>query len=336
MSAESFPPSYYIDGIKRNDRIALSRAITVLESTRPEDRTLGSAILSAVSGETVRSLRVAVTGVPGAGKSSLIEALGKRYIAAGQTVAVLAVDPTSHISGGSILGDKTRMPALSVSGRAFVRPSPTRGTLGGLASTTDETILLCEAAGYDIIFVETVGVGQAEIDASDIADMVLLVLIAGAGDDLQGVKRGILEIADVILINKADGENEAPALAARAALSGIIGLMPGLRPDWKRTVLACSVVNNHGIAELHTLMDQFYAVMTASGYLKENRLVQRSRRFDRIVADAIRKTVSSDPQVQVAIDTAAASVQKGELSPRAAGQLVADSLRRLLDSRSVL
>ncbi len=334
MSAEPLTTTYYVDGIRRGDRVVLSRAITVVESNRAEDRELGSAILSELSSDNPQSLRVAITGVPGSGKSTLIEELGKQYVSRGHSVAVLAIDPTSHVSGGSIMGDKTRMPKLSVSEKAYVRPSPTRGTLGGLAATTSETIQLCEAAGFDIVFIETVGVGQTEIDAYDIADLVVLILIAGAGDELQGVKRGILEIADIVVINKADGSNHTAALAARTALRSVINLMPTVRPDWNRSVLACSATEGGGLSELARIMDRFASQMRSSNYLITNRSEQQARRFDKLVSEAIRAAVGSDPGISKAVREAGDAVHVGALTPRQAASQVAEQVLRILSTRN--
>lgn len=332
MSTDPLSLSYFLEGIKRKDRVALSRAITLVESSREQDQSLAADLLDAVSRLDRSSFRIAVTGVPGAGKSTLIEAVGLQYIAQGRNVAVLAIDPTSHISGGSILGDKTRMPQLSASERAFIRPSPTRGSLGGLSFATPEAMLLCEAAGYELILVETVGVGQAEIDASDIADMVLLVLIAGAGDDLQGLKRGILEIADIIAINKADGPNEAAAHSARTVLRSVVKLLPGSRPDWTRSVVATSATSDDGLDDLLPVMKRFERQLRDSGQLELTRRLQRERRFERLVMEVIRQTAGTHPVLEPLIRDAAERVESRSVTPVAAARQVAKSLTAILDS----
>ena len=237
------PLQQYIDGVLGGDRMVLARAITVIESKLPADGELAAHLLDALLPHTGRALRVGITGVPGVGKSTFIDALGMHLIRErGENVAVLSVDPSSPISGGSILGDKTRMERLAVEERAFIRPSPSQGHLGGVARRTRETMLLCEAAGYRNILVETVGVGQSETAVRSMTDFFLLLMLAGAGDELQGMKRGIIEMLDGMAINKADGDNKPKAERARIEYAGALHLFPASPDGWTPRVLTCSSI----------------------------------------------------------------------------------------------
>ncbi|MCU0621763.1 MAG: methylmalonyl Co-A mutase-associated GTPase MeaB, partial [Gemmatimonadales bacterium] len=236
----ALPLDALLEGVRRRDPAVLGRALSLLESTAQADRARAGALLTRLLPETERATRVGISGVPGVGKSTFVEALGTRLTAAGHHVAVLAIDPSSTVSGGSILGDKTRMTRLAADARAFIRPSPTAGTLGGVAPRTPEAVLLCEAAGFDVILVETVGVGQSETAVSDLADVVLVLMLPGGGDDLQGIKRGLLERADVVAINQADGvQRERAESTARDYRAGL-ALLRGADPDGPPPVLTCS------------------------------------------------------------------------------------------------
>ena len=237
----------YIDGVRRGHRATLARAITLVESERADDAAPAADLLDAILPHTGRARRIAITGVPGAGKSTLIDALGVHLVRdRGERVAVLSIDPSSPVTGGSLLGDKTRMARLAVEERAFVRPSPARGHLGGVAPRTREAILLCEAAGYDTVFVETVGVGQSEIAVREMTDCFVLLLLAGAGDELQGLKRGIVEMADILAITKADGANREPAALARTTYAGAMHLFPPAADRWSPPVLTTSALEGVG------------------------------------------------------------------------------------------
>ena len=243
--------SKYVEGILRSDRTILAQAITLIESSRPADRELAEQIIEDCLPNGGDSIRVGITGVPGAGKSSVIEVLGKFLIGERrQKVAVLAIDPSSQLSGGSILGDKTRMTSLAASEMAFIRPSPARGSFGGVAQRTRETMLLCEAAGYRNIIVETVGVGQSETAVHDMVDLFVLVLLAGAGDELQGIKRGVMELADLVVINKADGDGVAAAERAVAEANHALHFFPGSPSGWTPRAFACSAHTGRGIPDL--------------------------------------------------------------------------------------
>ncbi|MET0412468.1 MAG: methylmalonyl Co-A mutase-associated GTPase MeaB, partial [Polyangiaceae bacterium] len=269
--------------------------------------------------------RVGVSGVPGAGKSTLIEALGKHLTAQGRHVAVLAVDPSSTKSGGSILGDKTRMNELAVDPRAFIRPSPSGGSLGGVARKTRETLLLCEAAGYDRVLIETVGVGQSEALVAGMVDTFLVLLLAGAGDELQGIKRGILEDADVIAINKADGDNTAPAERARREYQHALELVPARTKDWRVPVVTCSALEQRGIAELWSEIERHGQALRTSGAFEAQRRAQQLAWMWQTVEDELRTRLKTDPAVAALVPALEASVQSGELSATGAARRILET-----------
>ena len=247
----------YIEGIKTGDLQILSEALTLLESNNPDKRKIANDILSNISSFNNNSIRVGVTGSPGVGKSSFIEAFGLMLCNMGHKVAVLAIDPSSQQSGGSILGDKTRMVKLGTNKNAFIRPSPSKGILGGIAKYTNDAILLCESAAFDIIIIETVGVGQSETDVHKMVDFFLLLVLAGAGDELQGIKRGIMELADGVIITKADGNNKKLAEKAKSSYNNILNLFPRNKNTWKVNALSCSAINNTGIDEVWKMIEKF-------------------------------------------------------------------------------
>jgi LAO/AO transport system kinase len=266
------PLQQYLDGVLAGDRMALARAITVVESNLPSDGDLAARILDALLPHTGAALRVGITGVPGVGKSTFIDALGMHLIRErGENVAVLSVDPSSPISGGSILGDKTRMERLAVEERAFIRPSPSQGHLGGVARRTRETMLLCEAAGYRNILVETVGVGQSETAVRSMTDFFLLLMLAGAGDELQGMKRGIIEMLDGMAINKADGDNKVKAERARVEYAGALHLFPASQDGWTPRVLTCSATAGDGIGEVWQMILAHRELLEGNGHLERSR-----------------------------------------------------------------
>ncbi|MEM7036145.1 MAG: methylmalonyl Co-A mutase-associated GTPase MeaB, partial [Bacteroidota bacterium] len=256
----------YIQGILDGHRPTLSRAITVIESTLESDRALAREILEGCQPHAGGSFRLGITGVPGVGKSTFIEAFGMHVLEKGHQVAVLAVDPSSQRTHGSILGDKTRMEQLSRAPGAYIRPSPARGSLGGVARSTRETILLCEAAGFDFLIVETVGVGQSEIAVHGMVDFFLLLMLAGAGDELQGIKKGIMEMADSIVINKADGENKLRAKEARGEYQKALHLFPRSKTGWQPKVMTCSALEENGIPEVLELLLRYQEEMKAGGW----------------------------------------------------------------------
>ena len=265
----------YIDGVAKGDRVTLSKAITLIESNAPKDFDKAQRVLQGLLPKTGKALRIGITGVPGAGKSTFIESFGQMLCHQGYKVAVLAVDPTSSITGGSILGDKTRMQNLSREPNCFIRPSPSKGTLGGVARKSRETMLLCEAAGCDVILVETVGVGQSETTVRSMVDFFLLVVITGAGDELQGMKKGVMELADAILVNKADGDNRRRAQVTRAEYERILQFLRPATEQWETKAYTCSALTKHGIQELwNDVIMKFKAQGDANGVLAERRKQQ--------------------------------------------------------------
>lgn len=318
------PASAYIDGVLRGDRVLLARAITLLESTLPSDSILAMEVVEACMGAAGPTRRIGVTGVPGAGKSTFLEALGMHLIeACGESVAVLSIDPTSPVSGGSILGDKTRMERLSSSPRAFIRPSPSGGHLGGVARTTRETMLLCEAAGFANIFIETVGVGQSETTVRGMVDTFLLLALAGAGDELQGIKRGITEITDLVVVNKADGDNMRPAMKARAELETALHYFPPSDDGWRPCVLTCSSRTRTGISEVWDTVLAHEAAMRQNGKHEWRRREQSLEWMRDWITVGLRQRFQSDPRIAAAIPRLELQVRAGEMSSfRAAEQLL--------------
>ena len=257
--------------ILKGNRTALGQGITLLESTLPEHEKEAQKLLATCLPYSGKSIRVGVTGVPGVGKSTFIEVFGKLLTSQGKKVAVLAIDPTSEQTQGSILGDKSRMHELAANKNAFIRPSPSSGTLGGVANKTRENIILCEAAGYDVILIETVGVGQSETTVSNLADFFLLLMLAGAGDELQGIKRGIMELADGLIINKADGDNITNAKNAALSYKRSLHLFPAMENGWTPQVSTCSALENTGIDKIWDTITTYDSQMCASGWKNENR-----------------------------------------------------------------
>ncbi|RMG80724.1 MAG: methylmalonyl Co-A mutase-associated GTPase MeaB, partial [Bacteroidetes bacterium] len=264
----------YVEGILRGDLVLLSQAITLVESTKAEHQMLGTEIVEKCLPHTGQSIRIGITGAPGVGKSTFIESFGLHLINQSRKVAVLAIDPTSQVSKGSILGDKTRMAKLSAHPRAYVRPSPAGESLGGVARKTRETILLCEAAGFDAVLVETVGVGQSEIAVHSMVDFFLLLLLPGAGDELQGIKRGIVEMADLIAINKADGDNEKAAKIAQRAYRNALHLFPPKESGWAPKVLTCAGLTGLGIAEIWLQIIDYQSFTQKNNFFKKRRTQQ--------------------------------------------------------------
>jgi LAO/AO transport system kinase len=316
-------PEQLAGELRAGDRRALGRAITLVESSHPDDRAPANRLLDLLTPHSGRSIRVGISGVPGVGKSTFIESLGNLVIDKGHKVAVLAVDPSSALSGGSILGDKTRMETLSRRLEAFIRPSPAGGTLGGVTRHTRETLLLTEAAGFDVVIVETVGVGQSETAVADMTDLFLLLLLPGGGDELQGIKRGIVELADLIVVNKADGEMAAAADRAAADYRSALRFLRPRSARWEVPVATCSALEGRGIDRVWSLIGDFRAAMTASGDLKANRAAQARRWLWSETAEHLMARLRADPAVRRHIQSLEDAVSSGHLSPRvAADQLV--------------
>lgn len=321
------PPAYYVEGIHRGDRVILSQAITLAESTLPPHREVAREVVDqCLSGEAT-SVRIGITGTPGVGKSTFIEAFGLHLLEKGRKVAVLAIDPSSRVSHGSILGDKTRMQELSLRPEAFIRPSPAGDTLGGVAEKTREVMLLCEAAGFDTVLVETVGVGQSETAVHSMTDFFLLLLQPGAGDELQGIKRGIVEMADLLAVNKSDGDRETAAKQAQRAYRNALHLLPPKASQWPVKVVRCSALQKTGISEIWQLIGEYLRQTEENGYFIKNRREQaRYWLHERIQAflqdefyrhEAVQK---HRPQIEQA-------VADGNLSPAKAAAMLINLFR---------
>jgi len=311
-------PQRLIDGVVARDRASVARAITLVESTAEPDQEPAEQLLRALLPLSGNSIRLGITGVPGAGKSTLIERLGLIRAEAGSRVAVLAIDPSSPRSGGSILGDKTRMEQLSKHPACFVRPSPSRGSLGGISQKTGEVITICEAAGFDTIIVETVGVGQSEVAVRSVTDFFILLCITGAGDELQGFKKGVIELADLILVNKADGGNEQAARQLSAEFTGILHYLPPSSPHWSPCSLPISALSGVGVDEANTLIVRGLEQLRSSGELQRHRIAQTANRLEQLFREEIERVVLAAPQITVLRESLTTRVMSGELTTRAA------------------
>ena len=287
-----------IEGVKAGNKRLLAKAITLVESKKAEHRVVAEEILKEIMPFTGNSVRIGITGVPGAGKSTFIESFGKLAISKGKKVAVLAIDPSSTLNKGSILGDKTRMEDLAREENAFIRPSPTSGFLGGIANTTFESILLCEAAGYDFILIETVGVGQSEVLVYDISDVFLFLKIIGGGDELQGIKRGIMEMVDLIFINKVDEENLQKAKLTKVELKRALHFLPEKEKGWKVPVLLGSALENVGLEDVYNEIDDFINLTKSSGSFTLKRKSQAEKRFDYWVQQYILEKTKTNSDMQ--------------------------------------
>ena len=313
------------DTIRHGDRAALARAITLVESTRADHRLETQALLLALTPSAGSSIRVGITGVPGVGKSTSIEALGMYLIAKGHRVAVLAVDPSSTRTGGSILGDKTRMSRLAAAPRAYIRPSPTSGTLGGVARATRETIVLLEAAGFDVILVETVGVGQSEVTVAGMVDTFVLLTLARTGDQLQGIKKGVLELADIVVVNKADGEHAVEAEKAARELAGALRLIHPRDAAWRPPVLTMSGLEGTGLTELWDTIERHRRVLSEAGEFDARRRAQQVEWTWAMVRDAVLDRVLASPDVKGIRAEVERMVRAGELTPALAARQILDA-----------
>lgn len=301
--------------LHQGDRTALARAITLVESTRPADRRLAADLLRMAMQQPARSVRIGITGIPGVGKSTLIDVLGMLLIANGHRVAVLAIDPSSVRSGGSILGDKTRMEQLASSTHAFIRPSPSAGTLGGVARRTREAMVLCEAAGYDRILIETVGVGQSEAEVDRLTDLNLLLMIGGAGDSLQGIKRGIMEAADLIAINKTDGDNEPRNQRTSMDLQQAVALLPPRSNGHRPRVLLCSAITGKGMDKLAAALEEIAARDVLSGYQAMRRQEQARSWMHAAIEEALTGEFFANARVKQLLPAMEERVRNGEIGP---------------------
>lgn len=314
----------YVDGIKSSDRTILSRAITLIESTKAEHRELAQNIIEACLPDTGNAIRIGITGVPGVGKSTFIESLGNHIIDQGNKLAVLAIDPSSTRTKGSILGDKTRMESLATSDQAFIRPSPTGGSLGGVARKTRETIYLCEAAGYDTIFIETVGVGQSETAVHSMVDFFLLLMLAGAGDELQGIKRGIMEMADAIAINKIDEAKEKAVSQAVREYKNALHLYPETKSGWSPKVTTCSALTDKGIPEIWEIIQEYMQLTKGNGYFEDNRNRQAKHWMYDTITNRLTEHFYDNPAVKKKQKEIERKVLEGKLSSFKAAQQLLD------------
>lgn len=312
------PVADYVDGVRSGDRSVLARTITLVESRRPDHRRRAAEVVQALLPDTGGAHRVGITGVPGVGKSTFIDQLGVNLTGNGHRVAVLAVDPTSSRSGGSILGDKTRMERLAVDPAAFIRPSPAGDTLGGVTRATRETILVCEAAGFDVVLVETVGVGQSETVVAEMVDFFLVLMLSGAGDDLQGIKKGVLELADMVAVNKADGDNRRRAELAAAEYRSALHLMTPASPTWTPPVLTCSGLTDEGLDELWRQVEIHREKLTLTGELEEKRRAQQVRWMWSMLDERLRDDLRSRPAVAARLGALEGEVRAGAVTATAA------------------
>ncbi|MCR9251560.1 MAG: methylmalonyl Co-A mutase-associated GTPase MeaB [bacterium] len=314
----------YLDGIVSNNRTILSQAITLIESKRKEDTIIANDLLSKITQLESNSLRIGITGVPGVGKSTFIDTFGKFLTSKGKKVAVLSIDPSSQRTKGSILGDKTRMAQLSTDELAFIRPSPSGSTLGGVANKTRESLLLCEAAGYDVIIVETVGVGQSEVAAKNMVDFFLLLMLAGGGDELQGIKRGIMETADAIAINKADGDFVKAAKKAKVDYQNALHLFPPNENSWQPTVTTCSAVEKMGIDKIWETIESFERLVKGNGYFSKNRIDQNVHWFHELLNTRVLEKLLTNQKAKEQIQLKIENIEKGIEDPSTAVSEILD------------
>jgi LAO/AO transport system kinase len=309
----------YASGILKGDRVVLGKAISLIESNLPADQLEASRLIESIMANTGHSIRIGITGIPGVGKSTFIEAFGKYLTDQHKKIAVLTVDPSSQLTKGSILGDKTRMEELSKNQRAFIRPTASGSTLGGVSSKTRETVLLCEAAGFDVIIIETVGVGQSEVAVKSMVDFFLLLMLAGAGDELQGIKKGIMEMADAVVITKADGDNVKKATEAQAEYQHALHLFPSASSGWQPKVLTSSSLTKKGIAETWELIQQYQNQTHASGFFALQRASQNTNWFQEYFQHLLLTDFHRYPEIRNKLAELEKQVLAGSLSAHAAG-----------------
>ncbi len=327
LKKTSLSPEELFQGIRKGDQTALARGITLVESANKEHAEAAELLVNLCLSQPTGSLRIGITGVPGVGKSTFIEVFGTYLANEGKKVAVLAVDPSSSLTRGSILGDKTRMEQLTKHPNAFIRPSPANDALGGVARKTRETILLCEAAGFDVILVETVGVGQSETAVHSMVDFFLLLKLAGAGDELQGIKRGIMEMADAIVINKADNTNKEKVQRAMTEFRHALHLYPEKTSGWNPPVMRCSALENTGITEIWDMLLQYLEKTKANGYFEQNRTAQNKNWFHQTVASLLQREFYKSPEIKKRSEELLQRIEKKEISPYAAARQLLRSKR---------
>ena len=315
-----------IGGLRAGERAVLARAITLVESKRPAHQRIAHQLVQRLLPHTGTARRVGITGAPGVGKSTTIDALGSHLTSLGHKVAVLAVDPSSARTGGSILADKTRMARLAIDANAFIRPSPSAGTLGGVAARTRETLLLCEAAGYDVILVETVGTGQSETAVADMTDFFLALMLPGAGDEMQGLKKGLVELADMIAVNKADGDNAARARVAAAEYGAALHILTPRFPEWPPPVVTYSALTGAGIAQLWDHVLEHHRRLAATGAFAARRRDQQVKWMWALVEERLHGRLATDPTLKVRVPKLEAAVAEGALSPALAADEIVQTL----------
>ena len=320
-------PGEVARAIRAGDRRAMARAITKLESTRDDDYAAGQAILEEMIEDAGDAIRVGITGPPGVGKSTFIEALGLYLVEQGKRVAVLAVDPSSPVTGGSILGDKTRMERLTVKKEAFIRPSPSGGSLGGVAHRTREAMLLCEAAGYDVILIETVGIGQSEVTVASMVDFFLVLLLPSGGDELQGIKKGVIELADALVVNKADGPMEQTAHRTRVDYASALDLIRSGNDEWRPVALAASALNEEGIAAVWNTILEHHELCVGNGGFEQRRRDQAKDWMWKLVDEGIAREFREQPGMDARIAEQEASVAAQKATPAAAARVLLDAFR---------
>ena len=316
-----------LEQILQGNRRAIAKAITLLESTRPESFEQGQELLESLLPHSGQALRIGITGVPGVGKSTFIEAIGLFLIEQGHRVAVLAVDPSSQLTGGSIMGDKTRMNELAQHPHAFIRPSPSSGILGGVARKTRETMLICEAAGYDVVIVETVGVGQSETMVASMVDLFLLLMLPNAGDELQGIKKGVLELADLVVVNKSDGEQETLAKTAQSEYRKALHLLPSSKNSWTPQILRCSALEKRGIDKIWDSVKSFREALQNSGEWEKQRRSQTGKWMWSLVEEGLLTNFRNHPNLQKQIPELEKEVESGNMLPTTAARKLLDSWR---------
>jgi len=314
-----------LEQILQGNRRAIAKAITLLESTRPESFEQGQELLESLLPHAGKALRIGITGVPGVGKSTFIEAIGLFLIKLGHRVAVLAVDPSSQLTGGSIMGDKTRMNELAQHPHAFIRPSPSSGILGGVARKTRETMLICEAAGYDVVIVETVGVGQSETMVASMVDLFLLLMLPNAGDELQGIKKGVLELADLVVVNKSDGEQETLAKTAQSEYRKALHLLPSSKNSWTPQILRCSALEKRGIDKIWDSVKSFRKALQNSGEWEKQRRTQTGKWMWSLVEEGLLTNFRNHPNLQKQIPELEKEVESGNMLPTTAARKLLDS-----------
>ena len=320
--------SAYIDGVLKGDRVLLSRAITIIESNLQSDKVLAKEIIQAILPYSGKSIRIGITGVPGVGKSTFIEAFGKHLVSEGKRVAILSIDPSSQRSKGSILGDKTRMEDLANMQEAYIRPSASGDTLGGVANKTGETMLLCEANGYDVILIETVGVGQSETAVHGMTDFFLLLMLSGAGDELQGIKKGIMEMADMVVINKADGDNVRMSEMARLQYQNALHIFPLADSGWSPVVSTASALKNMGIKNVWEEVGNFKKLVDENGYFEKNRNHQQIDWMYNNINEELKNLFYGSTNIKEHLSVLEKDIVSAQISPVKAAQLMIEEFKK--------